>query len=286
MKHPKGKWLTDPKFKFNYQEVPELTKFLIKMDESPKKGQGNGTVGYSQKKRRKKKENCLFPVTPAFLMASSLASSVFLFPLANPKCPRPSSNPNPNCNPRRRRKSSSSQSRLSPISACSASSFRNGSPRETECPVPLEQQPVNEYQALSTSLPFSWAAADLRDYCSRLAFTGVSFALFVGFPVAAFGTRAVSDPEVDGLRCALGAVSTGLLAVTLAVVRMYLGWAYVGNRLLSATVECKNVLFFLFLIIFYLQFLINYFFSNKFRFLTRCRWGDGMVRWSGKIYMN
>jgi len=24
------------------------------------------------------------------------------------------------------------------------------------------------------------------------------------------------------------------------VVRMYLGWAYVGNRLLSATVECEE----------------------------------------------
>ncbi|KAG1346350.1 protein CONSERVED IN THE GREEN LINEAGE AND DIATOMS 27, chloroplastic [Cocos nucifera] len=169
-------------------------------------------------------------------MASSLASSVFLCPLAYLKFPSPSQNPNR----RRRRKRSSSQSRFSPISACSASSFRNGSPRETECPVPLEQQPVNEYQALSTSFPFSWAAANLRDYCSRLALTGVSFALFVGLPVAAFGTRAITDPEVDGLRCALGSVSTGLLAVTLAVVRMYLGWAYVGNRLLSATVEYEE----------------------------------------------
>ncbi|XP_038981182.1 protein CONSERVED IN THE GREEN LINEAGE AND DIATOMS 27, chloroplastic isoform X3 [Phoenix dactylifera] len=173
-------------------------------------------------------------------MASSLASSVFLCPLAIPKFPSPSPNPNANPNPRRRRKTSGSQSHFSPISACSASSFRNGSPPETECPVPLEQQPVNEYQALSTSFPFSWAAADLRDYCSRLALTGVSFALFVGLPVAAFGTRAVADPEVDGLLSALGTVFTGLLAVTLAVVRMYLGWAYVGNRLLSATVEYEE----------------------------------------------
>lgn len=132
-----------------------------------------------------------------------------------------------------------SSPRLPPISA--SSSFRNGStPPETECPVPPEQQPVNEYQALSTSLPFSWATADLPEYCSRLALTGASFALFVGLPVAAFGTGAIRDPQADGLRCALGASSAGLLAVTLAVLRMYLGWAYVGNRLLSATVEYEE----------------------------------------------
>ncbi|KAG6469465.1 uncharacterized protein ycf36-like [Zingiber officinale] len=122
-----------------------------------------------------------------------------------------------------------------PISASSSSSFRNGTPPETDCPVPFDQLPVNEYQALSTSFPFSWAAADLRLYSSRLAVTGGLFALLVGLPVSAFGTRSLSDP-----RCALGAASAGLLAVTLAVLRMYLGWAYVGNRLLSATVEYEE----------------------------------------------
>lgn len=120
----------------------------------------------------------------------------------------------------------------------SSSSFRNGSSPETECPVPLEQQPVNEYQALSASLPFSWAAGDIGLYCSRLACTGAAFALLVGLPVSAFGRGFIGDPETYALRCTLGAVSTGLLAVILAVLRMYLGWAYVGNRLLSATVEC------------------------------------------------
>ncbi|KAL6215318.1 hypothetical protein ACLB2K_014749 [Fragaria x ananassa] len=47
-----------------------------------------------------------------------------------------------------------------------SSSFRNGGPAETECPVPLEQQPINEYQNLSTSFPFSWASGDLLEYCS------------------------------------------------------------------------------------------------------------------------
>ena len=105
--------------------------------------------------------------------------------------------------------------------------------------MPLEQQPVNEFQALSTSFPFSWAAGGLGVYCSRLACTGAAVALLIGLPVSAFGRGFLGDPETYALRCALGALSTGLVAVILAVLRMYLGWAYVGNRLLSATVECE-----------------------------------------------
>ncbi|VVA11814.1 PREDICTED: DUF1230 [Prunus dulcis] len=120
-----------------------------------------------------------------------------------------------------------------------SSSFRNGSnsPAETGCPVPPEQQPINEYQNLSTSFPFSWASGDLIEYCSRLIATGSSFALLVGLPVASVGALgAQSEP----LKQSLYAVSSGFLVVTLAVVRMYLGWAYVGNRLLSATVEYEE----------------------------------------------
>ncbi|XAR69253.1 hypothetical protein NMG60_11000769 [Bertholletia excelsa] len=116
--------------------------------------------------------------------------------------------------------------------------FRNGNtPPETECPVPVNQQPVNEYQALSTSFPFSWAAADVIEYSSRLAVTGAAFALFVGLPVSWFGS---SVPNSDPLKPVLAAISSGLFVVTLAVLRMYLGWAYVGNRLLSATVEYEE----------------------------------------------
>ncbi|XP_065849716.1 uncharacterized protein ycf36 [Euphorbia lathyris] len=114
-------------------------------------------------------------------------------------------------------------------------SFRNGS--ETDCPVPLEQQPMNEYQNLSTSFPYSWAAGDIVEYCSRLFLTGASFALLVGLPVAWFGSV---RPESEPLKPIFVALSSGIFVVSLAVVNMYLGWAYVGNRLLSATVEYEE----------------------------------------------
>ncbi|XP_019089863.1 PREDICTED: uncharacterized protein ycf36-like, partial [Camelina sativa] len=108
---------------------------------------------------------------------------------------------------------------------------------ETDCPVPPEQQPINEYQSLSTSFPFAWASGDLVEYASRLFVTGASFAFFVGLPVCWFGSVGA---EYEPVKRILAASSSGIFAVTLAVVRMYLGWAYVGNRLLSATVEYEE----------------------------------------------
>lgn len=107
---------------------------------------------------------------------------------------------------------------------------------ETECPVPFDQQPVNEYQSLSTSQPYSWASGDFSEYCSRLFVTGLSFALFVGLPVSWYGSVGVG---LDPVKRVLGAAAGGFFVATFVVVRMYLGWAYVGNRLLSATVECN-----------------------------------------------
>lgn len=127
-----------------------------------------------------------------------------------------------------------------PKTPFSSLSSRNGGgiqPPETGCPVPLDQQPVNEYQNISTSFPFSWASSeDFVHYSSRLFLTGVSFTLFVGLPVAWFGSV---GPDSNPLKQVFGALSSGIFVVTLLVLRMYLGWAYVGNRLLSATVECN-----------------------------------------------
>ncbi|XP_068653461.1 uncharacterized protein ycf36 [Aristolochia californica] len=152
--------------------------------------------------------------------------------------PFPFSPPSPIFNPSKCPIQNGAGGRQALIARFSSSSpFRNGSAPETDCPVPLEQQPINEYQTLASSLPFSWAAADLSLYSTRLLAIGTSFAFFVGLPVAWFG---VVSPEREALRCAVAAVSAGILAVTFAVLRIYLGWAYVGNRLLSATVEYEE----------------------------------------------
>eukprot|EP00250_Pteridium_aquilinum_P000993 c11171_g1_i1 orf=105-1061(+) len=103
-------------------------------------------------------------------------------------------------------------------------------------PVPLEQQPVNEYQNLVESVLFSWAVGDLWLYTLKLSAIGAAVTLLLGWPVMASNL----DPEKELLKCGTGALCGGLFAVTLAALRMYLGWAYVGNRLFSATVEYEE----------------------------------------------
>lgn len=103
-------------------------------------------------------------------------------------------------------------------------------------PVPLEQQPVNEYQNLVESVLFSWAVGDLWVYSWKLSAIGAAVTVLLGWPVMASNL----DPEKEFLKCGMGALCGGLLAVTLAALRMYLGWAYVGNRLFSATVEYEE----------------------------------------------
>ncbi|KAF4351390.1 uncharacterized protein ycf36 [Cannabis sativa] len=163
-------------------------------------------------------------------MAIAISSTLLLHLPPKPKFTFPSTNPNPRyLNP-----NFHGNSRLQ-LPKTPFSYSRNGS--ETNCPVPLDQQPINEYQTLSTSFPFSWASGDFVEYCSRLAVTGASFALLIGLPVAWSGAVGPNSEPVKRLLCV---VSSGLIVVTLAVVRMYLGWAYVGNRLLSATVEYEE----------------------------------------------
>lgn len=103
-------------------------------------------------------------------------------------------------------------------------------------PVPSEQQPVNEYQNLVDSVLFSWAVGDIAPYTLKLSAIGAVVAMLLGWPIMA----TTLDPERELIKCGTGALCGGLLAVTLAALRMYLGWAYVGNRLFSATVEYEE----------------------------------------------
>ncbi|KAH7444689.1 hypothetical protein KP509_02G088200 [Ceratopteris richardii] len=104
------------------------------------------------------------------------------------------------------------------------------------CPVPLEQQPVNEYQSLVDSMLFSWAVGNPWLYTLKLSAVTGAIGLLLGWPI----TAATLDPGTDYFKCVIGALCAGLFAATLAALRMYLGWAYVGNRLLSAAVEYEE----------------------------------------------
>lgn len=94
------------------------------------------------------------------------------------------------------------------------------------CPVPIEQQPIHEYEQLKDSWFFRWATLEQLAYLRKLAWVWV-WGLIVASPIAAASFPPQREPVLFGLSSGIGA---GLL-VLLALLRLYLGWSYVRDRL-------------------------------------------------------
>jgi hypothetical protein len=99
-----------------------------------------------------------------------------------------------------------------------------------EAAVPIEQRPHVELQQLKGAALYAWATLDESQYAQRLAAIFGFFFAFVGGPVA----YQTFDPAVDPAAFALSGAVGSLVVVAAAAARVYLGWRYVGDRLLSA----------------------------------------------------
>ncbi|MBW4515451.1 MAG: CGLD27 family protein [Timaviella obliquedivisa GSE-PSE-MK23-08B] len=99
------------------------------------------------------------------------------------------------------------------------------------CPVPTEQQPLNEYQELQDSWFFRWALLRGAGYWKPIVILwGVG--LILSAPVAVVSFPMAKYPVQFALSAAAGA----LIVPTLALVRLYLGWMYVRDRLSQAEI--------------------------------------------------
>jgi hypothetical protein len=101
----------------------------------------------------------------------------------------------------------------------------------SDCPVPAEQQPLNEYEALKTSNFFSTCSSEWRKYLTKLAWVW-GFSWIIAGPVAA----ASFSPQkhiIQFMLCGAGLASAGVI---FTVLRWYLGWSYVCDRLTSPTI--------------------------------------------------
>ncbi|XP_078430330.1 DUF1230 family protein (DUF1230) [Wolffia australiana] len=105
-----------------------------------------------------------------------------------------------------------------------------------EIEVPFEQRPVNEYSALKDSVLYSWGELSPADLFKRLGGLCLITFTVLGAPIAA----ASFSPAKDPLRFALSAGIGTLLLVSIIVLRIYLGWSYVGDRLLSAVIPYEE----------------------------------------------
>lgn len=99
------------------------------------------------------------------------------------------------------------------------------------CPVPAEQQPLNEYEQLKSSGFFRTATLELREYSTKIGWIWVLSWIVAG-PVAA-ASFAPGKHIAQFILCGAAGASLGLI---LALLRLYLGWSYVRDRLISQTI--------------------------------------------------
>jgi len=105
-----------------------------------------------------------------------------------------------------------------------------------EVGVPRDQRPVNELKALRETFLYSWALLPPAGLLLRVgALFGGVFAL-LGAPIS----NGTFDPAAQPAEFVLAASAGSLVVVVATLVRLYLGWAYVGNRLLSAVIEYEE----------------------------------------------
>jgi hypothetical protein len=99
------------------------------------------------------------------------------------------------------------------------------------CPVPEEQQPINEYRTLAESWFFRWGTLSLTDYFKPLALIWLLSWVVAG-PVAAASFR----PDRYPLEFLGWAVGGACILPILSMIRLYLGWAYIRQRLFATKV--------------------------------------------------
>nr|YP_009394569.1 hypothetical protein [Vertebrata thuyoides]ARW63131.1 hypothetical protein [Vertebrata thuyoides] len=101
---------------------------------------------------------------------------------------------------------------------------------KTNCPVPFEQQPLNEYLLLRRSWLFSWSVSSQKPFIVGLLFFFIilglipSIVFYIVVPFSNFYNILLLDFFIDNV------------IIFFLLIRVYLGWSYILKRLLSATV--------------------------------------------------
>ena len=103
------------------------------------------------------------------------------------------------------------------------------------CPVPPEQQPLNEYKSLQNSWFFGWSTAPTVGFFRTLALLWFASWLF-SLPFAIEALIAIDSRSKTLLAANAGAI----VLLLLITVRLYLGWRYVRDRLENNVVEYEE----------------------------------------------
>nr|YP_010199415.1 hypothetical protein LK036_pgp092 [Gracilariopsis tenuifrons]UAD89273.1 hypothetical protein [Gracilariopsis tenuifrons] len=99
------------------------------------------------------------------------------------------------------------------------------------CPVPFDQQPLNEYFSLRSSWFFSWSTLTLNKYLIKI------FNIFILLFIALIPlVLSIVSSKISLYKLFFLNIFVITLIFLLIFIRLYLGWSYVAKRLVSATV--------------------------------------------------
>ena len=104
-----------------------------------------------------------------------------------------------------------------------------------QCPVPKYQRPLTEYNDLKNSFTFSWTKQESYSFGKTVTIFLVILIFFTSLIVTTN-----HDWEKDEVTSLVQISSSALGIFTLWILRLYLGWKYIYNRLMNATVTYEE----------------------------------------------
>jgi hypothetical protein len=103
------------------------------------------------------------------------------------------------------------------------------------CPVPIDQQPIYEYEQLKASTFFYWTTDNNKPYYTRLLIL-----LLTNYIVTILLGHFQFHMGVSGLKTLALESLIGFSFIILFFLRLYLGWRYVYRRLKQATITYEE----------------------------------------------
>lgn len=98
------------------------------------------------------------------------------------------------------------------------------------CPVPKNQRPLNEYLKLIQSTSFNWVRLSKSEFLKALKFN-YFLSVLLSIPILFF-----SSPDQYFVKKIFFIIFVSLLVYTIYILRIFLAWIYVEQRLYSSTI--------------------------------------------------
>jgi hypothetical protein len=106
---------------------------------------------------------------------------------------------------------------------------------DSKCPVPIDQRPINEYNSLKASVFFFWTTKSIKSYIQNIMLFTIPVYLLTYLLV----DTSIYNSEIP-LNGLLYTIAFGSILVGLSFLRVYLGWIYVYDRLINASVSYEE----------------------------------------------